>query len=149
MSTTAEPFDTPPRRVLPMHLPARPRLKPVFRRCQYRTLARATAWFAAEWLVTTCNYFELGSPKTEAEYQEALGPYHVTSQAESLFKGLVDRLVESCRSSACEGWTRGRKMLLETIVELSNRRPEEATSPASYELKPLIRRGSRCQPGRL
>ena len=63
------------RNILPTHLPVYPRgnVFPKSRPARIRYFAACNAWTAVEWIIAAHNYYELGCPKSFAEYEKVMG----------------------------------------------------------------------------
>ena len=114
---------TPPLRedppLLPTHLPMSPvGVLPNNRRARRKHRARLAAWALTEWLVTVFNYYELNAPKSPEAYLDRLGPWAVSEKQQAYVYALFEGLVSFCQVKSQEGWTRGRKSLLEAITTL-------------------------------
>ena len=99
------------RNILPTHLPVYPRgnVFPKSRPARIRYFAACNAWTAVEWIIAAHNYYELGCPKSPAEYEKEMGGWKISRVERDLVLDLFEGLTPFFRIRSNEGWSRGRK----------------------------------------
>ena len=108
--------------ILPVHLPASPVqcVPPKGRRALKLWVAKRSAWALTEWLLSLFSYYELGYPKSAADYEKKMGSWHVSEEQESLALSLFEGLLPFCNLKSEETWSRGRKTLHEAVVSFND-----------------------------
>ena len=87
------------------------------KRRRQRRHVRRIAWRLGQLVSGSFSYFELGAPKSEAEYEDVMGTWRVTPRQEAAFVNIVEDLAHFIRSSPqmLLGSGRGLKNLRQLI----------------------------------
>ena len=107
---------------LPCHLPHREQvlIPDSVARVPALRSAFECAWVWTEWLVILCNFYHCRCPKSETDYVAGMGCWQVTRGQVAALTQLSERLAVFCSSSTEEGWSRGRKTLLQALQGLGS-----------------------------
>jgi hypothetical protein len=128
-----------PSKLLPTHLPARPlRCDHTYgRESVVQLQARQAAWNITEWLLCIYTYYECGCPKSPQQYLNTIGPYKVSEQQVNSAHVLYESIHPLCQLRPSEGWTRGRKSLIEALSDLTHKeiKPGQTVSPRQTTAK--------------